>query len=196
MGEGAITKERILSEALDIFARHGFEGARMEKIASQVGINKASLYFYFKSKEELFRQLFQDMIAKYRSNLKIMLADNVDQSSEKRLVELYREYLKYNWNNAEMDFWNRIYYFPPETMKSEIYRITDEICEEFIQYLTEIFQEGIRQGEIRPLDPQRMAKTYYYILTCISLSVDIMSEEEGLSDMDGCFAVFWEGIRR
>lgn len=196
MGEGTATRERILSEALDVFARHGYEGARMEKIAAQVGINKASLYFHFKSKEELFRQLFTEIIAKYHGVLRNMLTKCSGESTEKRLVELYRDYLKYNWNNTEMDFWNRIYYFPPETMKAEIYQTTRTIGDEFTQELAAIFQEGIRRGEIRPLDPQRMAKTYYYILTCIALSVDIMSEQEGLNDMDDCFAVFWEGIRR
>lgn len=196
MGDGTVTRERILREALEVFARHGFEGARMEKIASQVGINKASLYFYFKSKEELFRELFQSIIAKYRGNIKSILAAGADGTCGERLTGLYRDYLKYNWNNAEMDYWNRVYYFPPESMRDEIYRTTESINGEFVNDLAEIFQEGIRQGEIRPLDPQRMAKTYYYILTCISLSVDIMSEAQGLSDMDGCFAVFWEGIRR
>lgn len=196
MGDGTITRERILAEALEAFARHGYEGARMEKIASHVGINKASLYFYFKSKEELFRQLFAGIIAKYHGDLRHMLAKCTGEPTEKRLVELYRDYVKYNWNNTEMDFWNRIYYFPPETMKAEIYQTTDTIGDEFMKELAAIFQEGIHRGEIRPLDPQRMAKTYYYILTCITLSVDIMTEQEGLRDMDDCFAVFWEGIRR
>ena len=64
MGQGADTKERIMQAALEEFSLHGFEGARMEKIASKVGINKASLYFYFKSKEQLFRELFDIIVKK------------------------------------------------------------------------------------------------------------------------------------
>ena len=58
MGQGSVTKDRILQVALKLFAQHGFEGARMEKLAAEVGINKASLYFHFKSKEEIFQELF------------------------------------------------------------------------------------------------------------------------------------------
>jgi AcrR family transcriptional regulator len=52
---GPETKERILEAALREFAGHGFSGARMEAIARAAGINKAMLFYYFSSKENLYR---------------------------------------------------------------------------------------------------------------------------------------------
>jgi TetR/AcrR family transcriptional regulator len=53
------SKERILNAAQAIFAQKGFEGARVDEIARQAGVNKALIYYYFKSKEEILLALIQ-----------------------------------------------------------------------------------------------------------------------------------------
>ena len=193
MGEGAMTRERILAEALDLFARHGYAGARMEKIAAGVGINKASLYFHFKSKEEIFMELFRTIVESYFSFLKRIIGESSELPTRERLEYIYRAYLSDSWDNREQDFWNRIYYFPPESMKDDIYRVTQEEKDRFQENLSSIFMQAAERGEIRAEEPKALAKTFYYLVTCISLSVGILSREEGLRDMDECFETFWNG---
>jgi TetR/AcrR family transcriptional regulator len=48
------TRGRILDAALREFSVHGLAGARTESIAAAAGVNKALLYYYFDSKEELY----------------------------------------------------------------------------------------------------------------------------------------------
>ena len=45
-------KQRILKGALEVFKSNGLEGATMDQIAQQSGFGKATLYYYFKSKED------------------------------------------------------------------------------------------------------------------------------------------------
>ncbi|MFQ6616649.1 MAG: TetR/AcrR family transcriptional regulator [Fidelibacterota bacterium] len=47
-------KERILEGALRVFQKSGLEGATMDEIAQEAGFGKATLYYYFPSKEEVF----------------------------------------------------------------------------------------------------------------------------------------------
>lgn len=47
------TKELIIRSAFELFLKQGYNKASMAQIATEVGIKKASLYYYFKSKEEL-----------------------------------------------------------------------------------------------------------------------------------------------
>lgn len=195
MGNGSVTKERILQTALQVFAENGFEGARMEKIASEVGINKASLYFHFKSKEEIFRALFRQILINYQNKLKEILEEAKNLPMRKRLTVIYEKYLDYNWNNTAMDFWNRMYYFPPTAMREEIITQTLEVENSFIIQLSVVMEEGIRRKELRPMGAVPMAKSYYYVLTCIGLSADLMKKEQGLTDMEECFHVFWEGVK-
>lgn len=195
MGQGADTKERIMQAALEEFSLHGFEGARMEKIASKVGINKASLYFYFKSKEQLFRELFDIIVKKHYAYLTSIFRKYQDLPSRQLLSSLYKDYLEYHWGNTEMDFWNMVYYYPPEPMKEEIMHFTQDSYDVFTAELTSVMEKGIKNGELQPLNPADMATTFYYLVTCITLSTGLMNLEQGLSQMDLCFHVFWNGIK-
>lgn len=195
MGNGSVTKDRILQTALVLFARNGFEGARMEKLAAEVGINKASLYFHFKSKEELFRALFQQILLEYKEALQVILSETKTLPVKERLTAIYEKYLDYNWNNTRMDFWNRIYYFPPQMMRDEIIKNTLDTESSFIAALAVIMEEGIRRKELRALNAEHMAKSYYYVLTCIGLCTDLMDKAASLKDMEDCFQIFWEGVK-
>lgn len=47
------TKERILDEALKLFAQSGYMGTSMNDIADRLGVTKAALYKHYKSKQEI-----------------------------------------------------------------------------------------------------------------------------------------------
>ena len=51
------SRQRILDAALDVFYEAGFDGARVDEIAKRAGVNQALIYYYFKSKEGLFKEL-------------------------------------------------------------------------------------------------------------------------------------------
>lgn len=48
------TKGRILSAALELFSKRGYEAVTVEQIAQAVGIKAPSLYKHFKSKRDIF----------------------------------------------------------------------------------------------------------------------------------------------
>jgi len=52
--ERKLRKKRILDGALEVFHKNGIEGSTMDEIANQAGFGKATLYYYFSSKEEVF----------------------------------------------------------------------------------------------------------------------------------------------
>jgi TetR/AcrR family transcriptional regulator len=56
------SKDRIIHAAEALFAQKGFEGARVDEIARQAGVNKALIYYYFKSKEEILHALMHHAI--------------------------------------------------------------------------------------------------------------------------------------
>lgn len=48
------SRDRILAQALCLFAEHGYRGLSMREIADAVGFTKAALYYHFRDKEDLF----------------------------------------------------------------------------------------------------------------------------------------------
>lgn len=57
------TKDRILQVAEELFAQKGYEGTRTRDIAAQVGINISTLHFHWKSKEELYTAVYQNLLS-------------------------------------------------------------------------------------------------------------------------------------
>ena len=49
------SKDRILEKATDEFAEKGFEGARMDRIADRAEVNKATIYYHYENKLELYQ---------------------------------------------------------------------------------------------------------------------------------------------
>ena len=58
--ERQMRKDRILNGALSVFKVKGLDGATMDEIASNSGFGKATLYYYFKSKEDVFSAILED----------------------------------------------------------------------------------------------------------------------------------------
>jgi AcrR family transcriptional regulator len=57
------TRSRLRELALKLFAEQGYEKTSLREIAEQLGVTKAALYYYFKSKEDIVRSLVEDYVA-------------------------------------------------------------------------------------------------------------------------------------
>jgi TetR/AcrR family transcriptional regulator len=59
--DAAASRARILAAASIEFAARGFDGAKVDRIAAHAKLNKAMLYYHFKSKAALYREILVDM---------------------------------------------------------------------------------------------------------------------------------------
>jgi AcrR family transcriptional regulator len=60
---GRDTRSRLRELALQLFAEQGYEKTSLREIAERLGVTKAALYYYFKSKEDIVRSLVEDYVA-------------------------------------------------------------------------------------------------------------------------------------
>src|SRR5262245_60704483 len=73
-GEAARSKEsrgrkELMAIAIDCFARYGYQGTSIERIASAAGVTKGALYYHFRDKEELLFAAVQDRIAEFEQRI-------------------------------------------------------------------------------------------------------------------------------
>jgi len=73
----AKTREKILKVATKLFARKGFDGARVDEIAQKAGVNKALIYYYFKSKEEILEEIMKVFLEESLRRKKKMMERHV-----------------------------------------------------------------------------------------------------------------------
>lgn len=77
------TEERILNAAKRVFVVKGKDGARMQEIADEAGINKSLLHYYYRSKDKLFGSVFKFVFSKFAPGLV-----NVFKSNDSILIKI------------------------------------------------------------------------------------------------------------
>jgi len=148
------TEEKIFSSALEAFAVHGKDGARMQDIANKAGINKALVHYYFRSKERLYEAVVTYVVERYIRNLSDSL------QSETNFKQFLRSFIT-NYidvlalNPLLPKFLIREIAAGAPIFKKKMEAMIRSSKGSMIQTYYKHFQEGIDQGEVRPLDPSQ-----------------------------------------
>ncbi len=64
------TEEKVLAAAVEEFAALGYAGARVDAIAEKAKVNKAMIYYHFKSKEQLYERILNDITSNIFAQIK------------------------------------------------------------------------------------------------------------------------------
>jgi AcrR family transcriptional regulator len=86
------SQQTILLAARDEFALYGLAGARVDRIAERADINKRLIYYYFKSKDDLFLAVLENTYADIRAAEQKLHLDEMDP------VEAIRELVSFTWH--------------------------------------------------------------------------------------------------
>lgn len=92
------TEQQILIAARKVFIEKGLDGARMQEIADEAGINKALLHYYFRSKEKLFEMIFMEELGKFFPKM-VSLMSSPDVSFEDKIRTFVDTYISVFINN-------------------------------------------------------------------------------------------------
>jgi AcrR family transcriptional regulator len=144
------TEMAIIQAAKRVFHKNGFDGARMQEIADEAGINKALLHYYFRNKDKLFAAVFKDaFMQSFRPLIQIMMSDEELEVKVPRFVNHYLDQILANP-------------FIPGFVLHELSRNPDRLISlinehtmiktsKFIQQI----QQGTLSGRYRPIDPKQ-----------------------------------------
>lgn len=84
------TEVLILDAARKVFLENGFDGTSMQMIASEAGINKALLHYYYRSKDRLFEAVFIEAFGQMAPNLvKVFISDMAFEDKIRAFVDTY-----------------------------------------------------------------------------------------------------------
>ena len=142
------TEERILNAAQTVFIRKGMDGARMQEIANEAGINKALLHYYFRTKEKLFNAIFKTVFSQIFPNLMAMVQS--DLPFEDKLGIFLEKYINLLQKNP----------FLPTFILKEMNRNPDFLATVIKsngvnpKEVTGMFEKEMDAGRIRRMDPR------------------------------------------
>lgn len=149
--EQKATEDQIFDAAARIFQRDGYAGARMQEIADEANINKSMLHYYFRSKEKLFREVFQKEMTRFFPSLFQVLGSN-DPLDKKvpQLIDAYYGFLQDNPNIVQ---------FIIQEMNNnpdEFKAFMNEKNMHPPQGFAEQIQEEVEMGNLDPVDPRQL----------------------------------------
>ena len=146
-------KELILNGALEVFKRSGIEGATIDEIAIQSGFGKATLYYYFKSKEEVFSAILTNGWEKLWLDLEPTIAKSYDSPREMFLNLL----LKISDNvKARPGLFEFLFNAPKKHVFDS--KPWAKYQERIYSVIHTIIEEGIALGEFPNTDPKVLFK--------------------------------------
>jgi AcrR family transcriptional regulator len=156
-------RQEILKKALDVFIDEGFENATFQKIADCCGITRTTLYIYFKNKREIFNQSIKDMLQTVEQDLLRVKQDRDLGSIEKltKVITLIFERLEENRQLLSVILNYLLYLSKSDTDPD--YRIRRRTIR-MRRILASMLIEGIRAGEIKPIDVRTMDDLLYGLI--------------------------------
>ncbi|WP_370677796.1 TetR/AcrR family transcriptional regulator [Pleomorphomonas sp. PLEO] len=161
-GHDSEKRRQILEGAREVFRAKGYEGASMDGIAKAAGVSKGTLYVYFTNKDELFAELIAD------EKRELAAALDAFQPS----AESFRDNLRaFAINLNEL--------LTTESHMSSIRMVVGAVekfpavgamffragAERGTTRLTDVFDQAIKDGRIKPCDPTVAAQHFMALCT-------------------------------
>jgi len=191
-----LRENQIKEAALKLFSERGFYGTTITQIAEAAGLGKGTIYWYWKSKEELAFSLVEDMLSAF---LELIVTAGEEQGSfeerfaklVKGVAELYvveKEHCRLLWKFRA----DRHYIFDPDyTTKVTAYYLRMR------EAIADLICQGVESGELRDIDPQLAA----FVLLGITegLEVEWLENEDDFDLKKGLEMVFTnliQGLKR
>ncbi|MCL2671625.1 MAG: TetR/AcrR family transcriptional regulator [Clostridiales bacterium] len=168
--ENQSTKQLILAEALTLFSTKGYESVTVAEIANAVGVKAPALYKHYKSKQDIFNAILEEMKASYDRQAAAMQMDGRDAEKDqslyidtsenatvKRSMELFLYFLH---DDNERKF--------RKVLAIEQYNnrdLADVYANQYVDfplsYQSALFGLMVNLGVTIPENPQIMALQYY-----------------------------------
>src|SRR5487761_2147478 len=160
---GSDRRQQILEAALDLFAEQGLDGATSKDIAERANVTHGLIYFYFKTKEELFRVAFEYALEQALARLEIAAIVQSDDPPEQTLSQLLLRFLD-ALNTPHMRSMSRLMMHtmahkdwsagPLHACKLQLHTAIGYVVDAVREYL----DRQVALGRLRPINTEVVAK--------------------------------------
>ncbi|WP_060536570.1 TetR/AcrR family transcriptional regulator [Paenibacillus bovis] len=189
-------KAQLLHIGLSHFARDGYEGASLSKLASEVGIKKPSIYAHFKNKEDLFLQVLSRAARALKHRLMRYMIAHRDQPPEQKLrdtltflQELYR-------SDDTVKFVIRMAYFSPENLREAVIPLIYNLLDVLESRLTRLIRHSMEKGELSLcISAETAAQAYMTCADGIIIEMLYGQSHRSVQRLNSTWPVYWRGIQ-
>jgi len=163
-------REAILDAAMAIFADQGYASTTIDEVAAAAGISKGSVYNYFKSKQDLFTQLFNQAVLRNEEDVDALVAGPLG-AGDKLCMILEYWYQGFaadlKLGRLTLEFW------ATAAHESQTGLLAENIHAAYGRWMGQIeriIREGLDNGEVNPqIDPKTHATLFLGLIDGLML---------------------------
>lgn len=150
-------REGILAAAAELFAEKGFGATRMTEIAQESGLRQSSIYYWFRSKDEILRTIMdQNRVSLTAARA---LAEREEPSAVRLYIVLYQDVVQ--MCSAPLNFYDLE---EAANNQPEVFSDFHSDYRELFGRLRRIIEDGLEAEEFCPVQPDE------YVRTALSLN--------------------------
>jgi AcrR family transcriptional regulator len=143
--KGQKSRRELMAIAIDCFARFGFQGSSVDRIARMAGVTKGAIYYHFRDKEDLLAAAVADRIEGFESRVQ-KACEGVDADQAlRRIAEVCLEHAE---SNDHPRFIITLMIEAIET-NEEISAQLRDMMRRFRAFLRNLIKEGQERGVFR-----------------------------------------------
>ena len=148
-----LRKQSILDGALQVFKTHGIEKTTMDEIAMESGFGKATLYYYYSSKDEVFIAIMEDGWRKLWEGIENLIIKELNPRDKfmniiKKMAQIVR---------SDKNLYGFLF-TAPNYIHDESKQVWKTYQERLYAILKSIIEEGINKKEFINLDSGMLMK--------------------------------------
>lgn len=184
-------REQVVQAARQVFARYGFKKTALDDIARESRKGKSTIYYYFKSKDEIFKAVIDaeaDIRAKAIDEQICRITDPKLKLKTYIYVRMHTLKMVSNYYEAiKNDLLDNLYFV--DTFRNDHF-------EAEIHQIKKMLLEGIETGEFIMNNPELTAKTIVTILHGFEVPIILknLSDEEIQKSVDEMLNILFYGI--
>ena len=154
-------KKQILKAALSVIVEKGYERSRMDDIVQSSKLSKGAIYWYFKSKKEVYLSLVNHWVKNYNSGF----IENLEKHStaSAQLKGLFDYFMK-QFDKDPAAFKILVEFWSLSGRDSDFNDKLQKVYSEFLEYIVKIIQDGVDSGEFKNVNPR---------ITALSILINI-----------------------
>jgi len=146
-GEYEARREDILAGAASAFREKGFHGATLNDIALKSGCDRATVYYYFSSKLEIFREMVLDHIVENISHAEALVKRSDLSPGEKLREAIIQLMTSYEAHYPDLFIYIQQDMSQVDTEESEWSEAIKDLSRRYDRAITKVIQDGIDAGE-------------------------------------------------
>lgn len=186
----SISRDHILESAAEVFSLKGYNGASMADIAEAVGLQKATLYHHFGSKQEILAELLDRAMSIVTGNMAQVL--QMESSPDEKLKTAIRTYLQVLCEQPDL---SSVLLFEYRSLEKEFYKRHIRNRDMFEKMWRDLVKVGIDSGE---LHSESVSMTVWALLGVMNWTITWYRPDGKLSaeEISDLFSnLFLDGLR-